>query len=89
MNWLTRLREDVQAARDRDPAARSALEVLLTYPGVHALLFHQLSRRLWLADRPVAARLLSHLARFLTGIEIHPGARIGHGAASSTTAWAS
>jgi serine O-acetyltransferase len=78
MNWLTRLREDVQAARDRDPAARSDVEVLLTYPGVHALLIHQLTHRLWLADQPVAARVLSHAGRFLTGIEIHPGARIGH-----------
>ncbi len=77
MNWLTRLREDVQAARDRDPAARSALEILITYPGLHALLIHRLTRRLWLAHHTLAARLISHLGRALTGIEIHPGARIG------------
>jgi serine O-acetyltransferase len=78
MDWLTRLREDLQAARDRDPAARSSLEILLTYPGVHALLIQRLTHRLWLADRGLLARVLSHLGRFLTGVEIHPGATIGH-----------
>ena len=78
MNWQTRLQEDLQAARDRDPAARSSLEVLLAYPGVHALLIHRVSHRLWLANVPVLPRVISHLGRFLTGVEIHPGARIGH-----------
>ena len=71
------LREVIQAYRQRDPAARSALEVLLCYPGVHAVLWHRLSHRLWHAGLPLPARLTAHFARFLTGIEIHPAARIG------------
>lgn len=71
------LREVVQAYRQRDPAARSALEVLLCYPGVHAVLWHRLSHRLWHAGLRLPARFTSHLGRFLTGIEIHPAARIG------------
>src|SRR5690606_16843821 len=77
MDWLTRIREDVRTVQQRDPAAQSALEVLLTYPGVHALLIHRLSHRLWRAGIPVLPRLISHLARFLTGIEVHPGAQVG------------
>jgi serine O-acetyltransferase len=78
MNWLARVREDVQAARDRDPAARSDVEVLLAYPGVHALLIHRATHPLWRAGVPLLPRLISHFGRFLTGIEIHPGATIGH-----------
>ena len=78
MNWLARIREDVQAARDRDPAARSAAEVLLAYPGVHALLIHRVTHILWKTGVPLVPRLVSHLGRFVTGIEIHPGATIGH-----------
>jgi serine O-acetyltransferase len=74
---LARLREDVSAVRSRDPAARSTLEVLLCYPGVHALAFHRLANVLWCKGWATAARLVSHVARFLTGIEIHPGATIG------------
>ena len=77
MGWLRAIRDDVRIARERDPAARGALEVLLTYPGIHALIIHRLARRLWLASVPVLPRLISHLSRLLTGIEIHPGARIG------------
>jgi serine O-acetyltransferase len=73
------LRRDLAAAMDRDPAVRSRLEVLLCYPGVHALAFHRLAHRLWDADWLVPARFLSHVSRFLTGIEIHPAARIGPG----------
>jgi serine O-acetyltransferase len=73
------LRRDIDAALDRDPAARSRLEVLLCYPGVHALVFHRLAHRLWGAGWLVAGRFVSHLSRFLTGIEIHPAARIGPG----------
>jgi len=75
---LTRIREDVRAVADRDPAARNTLEILLCYPGLHALLAHRLSHRLWVRGSRLAARFLSHLARWLTGIEIHPGATIGH-----------
>jgi serine O-acetyltransferase len=63
----------------RDPAARSSLEVLLCYPGVHALAFHRLGHRLWRVGWTTSARWISHLGRFLTGIEIHPAARIGRG----------
>jgi serine O-acetyltransferase len=73
------IRRDVAAALERDPAARSRLEVLLCYPGVHALTFHRLAHRLWGAGWVVTARFVSHVSRFLTGIEIHPGARIGRG----------
>jgi serine O-acetyltransferase len=76
---LDALRRDVRTARDRDPASRSSLEVLLCYPGVHALAFHRLAHRLWGAGWLTAARFTSHVARFLTGIEIHPAARLGQG----------
>lgn len=72
-----RLTEDIQAVLTRDPAARSRLEVLLCYPGVHALILHRLAHRLWRAKLTVAARFTSHVGRFLTGIEIHPGAVVG------------
>lgn len=74
---FARLKEDVQSVFYRDPAARGFFEVLTTYPGVHALLWHRLNHRLWNAGLKYLARLLSNLARLLTGIEIHPGARIG------------
>jgi serine O-acetyltransferase len=71
------LREDIEAVFQRDPAARSRLEVLLCYPGIHALIFHRLAGRLWRRDWKLLARWISQLSRFMTGIEIHPGARIG------------
>src|SRR3954454_13153870 len=71
------LREAVQAYRERDPAARSAAEVLLCYPGLHAVLWHRMSHGLWRRRFRLAARFTAHIARWLTGIEIHPGARIG------------
>ncbi len=74
---LDQLREDVQTVFDRDPAARSRLEVVLTTPGLHAIWTHRLAHRLHLRGVPLLPRLISHVARFLTGIEIHPGARIG------------
>src|SRR5213593_4434058 len=73
------LRRDVRAVRERDPAARSTLEVLLCYPGVHALAFHRLAHRLWTRGWRLSARLVSHAGRFLTGIEIHPAAKLGRG----------
>jgi serine O-acetyltransferase len=76
---LAKLRRDIQAVRERDPAARSTLEVLLCYPGVHALAFHRVAHAVWRRGWPVPARFLSHIARFLTGIEIHPAARLGPG----------
>ena len=71
------LQEDLQAAMDQDPAARSALEVLLAYPGIHALWLHRAAHRLWVRGYVLTPRLLSHLSRFLTGVEIHPGAKLG------------
>jgi len=71
------LREDIQTVFAKDPAARSTLEVILFYPGLHALWFHRLARFFWGHRLPFLARLFSHIGRFLTGIEIHPGARIG------------
>ncbi len=71
------LREYLNSIFQRDPAARSMLEVLTAYPGVHALAFHRLSHRLWRWRLKWLARMLSQLARWFTGIEIHPGARIG------------
>jgi serine O-acetyltransferase len=73
------LRHDVRTVRERDPAARSSLEVLLCYPGVHALAFHRLAHALWRDGWTTLARFISHLGRFATGIEIHPAARLGRG----------
>jgi serine O-acetyltransferase len=73
------LREDVRVVLERDPAARSALEVVFCYPGVHALAFHRLGHWLWRRGWVTPARFVSHVGRFLTGIEIHPAARIGRG----------
>ena len=71
------LRDEIDATLARDPAARSRLEVVLCYPGFHALLFHRLAHWLWQKRRLLAGRFVSHVGRVLTGIEIHPGARIG------------
>src|SRR5690606_8107847 len=76
-SMFDRLREDMRVVFDRDPAARSAWEVLTCYPGLHAVALHRVSHALWSAGLKWAARFLSHLGRFFTGIEIHPGARIG------------
>ncbi len=72
-----RLKDDIATVLDRDPAARSALEVLLCYPGIHALMFHRAAHALWRRGFLTAARFVSHLSRMFTGIEIHPGAIIG------------
>ncbi len=71
------VREDIASVFERDPAARSVWEVITCYPGLHARIFHRLARRLWRANFKVLARFVSHIGRFLTGIEIHPGATIG------------
>jgi len=77
MAMFARLREDVRTVFERDPAARGKLEVLFCYPGLHALWFHRLAHFLWQHRLRFLGRLLSHLNRFLTSIEIHPGAKIG------------
>lgn len=71
------IREDIQTVFRKDPAARTVLEVLFCYPGLHALWMHRVAHFLWTRKRFFLARLLSHIARGLTGIEIHPGAKIG------------
>jgi serine O-acetyltransferase len=71
------IKEDIQTIFDRDPAARSALESLIASPGLHAILFHRMNHWLWNSKLYLLARIGSHLARFLTGVEIHPGAQIG------------
>src|SRR5574338_1171103 len=74
---FSRLREDLASVRERDPAARSTFEVLTCYPGVHALIFHRLAHAAWTNGFFWFGRFISHISRFLTGIEIHPGAVIG------------
>lgn len=71
------IREDISSVFDRDPAARNTFEVLTCYPGLHARILHRMSNALWRANLKWMARFLSHIARWLTGIEIHPGATIG------------
>lgn len=79
MSVLRSIRRDIQAAQERDPAATSALEVVLAYPGFHARQLHRLAHFLYERRQRVPARVISHLSRALTGIEIHPGAEIGDG----------
>src|SRR3954470_614191 len=74
---FARIREEISVVFERDPAARTMWEVITCYPGFHAMLVHRLSHRLWNAELKWLARFVSHLGRWLTGIEIHPGARIG------------
>jgi len=77
VSLLRTLREDVQTVFRKDPAARSTAEVLLCYPGLHALWLHRLAHALWRRNHRLLARMISQLNRAATGIEIHPGARIG------------
>ncbi len=79
MSLLRSIKRDIDAALTRDPAARSALEVILAYPGFHARQFHRLAHWLHRKGVPIIPRLISHISRMLTGIEIHPGAVIGEG----------
>jgi serine O-acetyltransferase len=76
---FSRLRSDIQCILDRDPAARSKWEVVTCYPGLHALVLHRLAHALWLRGFRWLGRFTSQLSRWLTGIEIHPGATIGNG----------
>ncbi len=77
VSWRARVREDIATIFTKDPAARSLLEVLTCYPGLHALWLHRVAHSLWQHGLKYPGRLLSHIARWLTGIEIHPGAVIG------------
>lgn len=76
---LGRIRKDIKVIFERDPAARSFWEVVLCYPGLHAILFHRLAHKLYNKGFIILPRLISQFSRFLTGIEIHPGAKIGEG----------
>jgi serine O-acetyltransferase len=77
MNLLNQLKEDIAVVFDRDPAARTTFEVITTYPGFHAMVIHRLAHKLWQMEWKWLARFTSHIGRWLTGIEIHPGAIIG------------
>ena len=79
MSLIANIRKDIKTVFDHDPAAVSTLEVLLAYPGFHARQLHRLAHTLFRWHIPILPRLVSHISRFLTGIEIHPGARIGKG----------
>ena len=77
MSVFDRIREDIDSVLDRDPAARSRLEIVLCYPGLWAVWIHRVSHRLWKAKLRLPARILSQVGRFLTGVDIHPGALLG------------
>ncbi len=79
MRLIKSIKRDIQAVFEHDPAARNIWEVILAYPGFHARQLHRLAHTLWNLSIPVIPRLISHINRFLTGIEIHPGAKIGEG----------
>jgi hypothetical protein len=79
MNLIRSIRRDIRAVYEHDPAAKNAWEIFFAYPGFHARQFHRLSHTLWNWHVPFFPRFISHLGRFFTGIEIHPGAKIGEG----------
>ena len=76
---LSSLRRDIRSVYDRDPAARSTLEILTCYPGLHAIWFYRVAHWFWTNRMRWLGRMTSHIGRFITGIEIHPGAKIGPG----------
>lgn len=77
MTIRKRIKEEIDSIRERDPAARSDLEILLTYSGLHAIVIYRIAHRLYVHQYKTAARVLSQIGRLLTGVEIHPGAKIG------------
>lgn len=77
VSFKERITEDLATALKRDPAARNVIDVLLNYPGLHAIWLYRVSHLLWIKDQKLIARVLSTLARMVTGVEIHPGAVIG------------
>ena len=79
MSFVNDIRHDIDSIKARDPAAKNALEIVLTYSGVHAVIMHRLAHALYVRKLTVPARVVSQVSRFLTGIEIHPGAKIGRG----------
>lgn len=79
MSFIKNIKADIQSIKERDPAAHSSLEIILTYSGVHAVIFHRVAHWFYKRDLLTIARVISQISRFLTGIEIHPGAKIGKG----------
>lgn len=79
MSFIDNIRADINSIKERDPAAHSTLEIILTYSGVHAVMLHRVAHALYTADHKTLARIVSQVSRFITGIEIHPGAKIGKG----------
>lgn len=79
MSFVQNIKGDIDAALERDPAARNRVEILLCYPGVHALISHRIAHPLYIRGYKLIARMISQFSRFITGIEIHPGAKIGKG----------
>ncbi|MGN0690242.1 MAG: serine O-acetyltransferase EpsC [Oscillospiraceae bacterium] len=79
LNIISVIKEDIRSIQERDPAARSGFEIMLTYSGVHAVIMYRISHKLYTCGFKTLARAVSQFARFLTGIEIHPGAKIGKG----------
>lgn len=77
MNWLKRLYQDAKNIKEKDPAARNVLEVIFLYSGFHAIFFHRIAHFFYSKKMFFIARLISQISRFITGIEIHPGAKIG------------
>ena len=79
MSFFKDIKADIAAAKERDPAARNLLEILISYPGFHAIVWHRLSNFLWRQGLHLIARIISNILRTLTGIEIHPAAKIQQG----------
>lgn len=79
MSFIDNIKHDIQSIKERDPAAKSSLEIILTYAGVHAVIMHRVAHWFYQQDHKVIARIVSQFSRFITGIEIHPGAKIGKG----------
>lgn len=79
MSFIDNVKADIQSIKERDPAAHSSLEIILTYSGVHAVIMHRIAHKLYVKNHKTLARVVSQISRFFTGIEIHPGAKIGKG----------
>ncbi|NLZ45856.1 MAG: serine O-acetyltransferase [Clostridiales bacterium] len=79
MSFIRNIKEDIQSIKERDPAAHSGLEIILTYSGVHAVIWHRVAHWFYKNNHLTIARVISQISRFFTGIEIHPGAKIGKG----------
>ena len=79
LTFMEKIKETIEVAREKDPAAKGAINILVNTPGIHAIMFHRVAHSLYNRKHFFIARLISQISRFLTGIEIHPGAQIGEG----------